>query len=55
LAYLSELHPVSMRRNPPDHPENPLLDLVFTDARSLETWYRSSLLSERNRKLAQLY
>jgi len=49
LAYLAEFHAVPVRRNSSNHLENPLLDLVLADARTLETRYRSSLLLECER------
>jgi len=53
LAYFAEFHAVPVRGNPPNHLENSLFDLVFADAGTLETRYRSSLLleSERTRSM----
>jgi len=47
LAYLTELNSVSVRRDPSNHLENSLFDFILTDAGSLVTRYRKSLLSKR--------
>ena len=47
LAYLTELDAVSVRRNSSNHFENSLFDFILTDARSLVSRYRKSLLSKR--------
>jgi len=49
LANLSKLHPISVRRNPPNHLENSFLDFFFTNSWPLEAGYLKSLLFERNR------
>jgi hypothetical protein len=47
LTDLAELDSVPVRRNSSNHLENTFFDLILTDARSLVTRYRRSLLSRR--------
>jgi len=46
LADLTKLHAISMRRNSPNHLEDPFFDFVLANTWTLVTWYLNSLLRQ---------